>query len=63
MTTTDEERSKGIGLDEQHPEINSILKQTLRDNAAGLKKELQMKVTREEAPIEMEKYLIFEHQR
>ena len=62
MTTADEEQSKGTGFmlklkwrwDEQYPEKNCISKQNLRDNAARLKKELEMNVRSEKTKIEKE---------
>ena len=62
VTTADEERSKGTGFmlrlkrrwDEQYPEKNCVSKQNLRDNAARLKKELEMNVRSEKTQIEKE---------
>ena len=62
VTTSDEKRSKGTEFmlrfkrrrDEHNPEKNRISKQSLRGNAAILKKELEMKVRREKAQIEKE---------
>ena len=62
VTTADEERSKDIGFmlrlkrrwDEQYPEKNCVSKQNLRDNAARLKKELEMNVRSEKTQIEKE---------
>ena len=62
VTTADEERSKGDGFmlrlkrrwDEQYPEKNCVSKQNLRDNAARLKKELEMNVRSEKTQIEKE---------
>ena len=62
VTTADEERSKGAGFmlrlkrrwDEQYPEKNCVSKQNLRDNAARLKKELEMNVRSEKTQIEKE---------
>ena len=62
MTTADEEQSKGTGFmlklkwrwDEQYPEKNCVSKQNLRDNAARLKKELEMNVRSEKTQIEKE---------
>ena len=62
VTTADEQRSKGAGFmlrlkwrwDEQYPEKNCVSKQNLRDNAARLKKELEMNVRSEKTQIEKE---------
>ena len=62
VTTADEERSKVAGFmlrlkrrwDEQYPEKNCVSKQNLRDNAARLKKELEMNVRSEKTQIEKE---------
>ena len=57
VTTADEERTEGTGFmlrlkrrwDEQYPVKNHASKQNLRDNAARLKKELEMNVRSEKA--------------
>ena len=61
LTTAEEEWSKVTGFilrlkrrwDEQYPEKNRVSKQTLRDNAARFKKELEMNVGSENAHIEI----------
>ena len=67
MTTADEERSTGAEFvlrfkqrwDEQYPVKNRVSKQNLRDNAARFKKELEMNVGCEKAPLEIEEDTTF----
>ena len=67
VTTADEERSTGAEFmlrfkerwDEQYPVKNRVSKQNLRDNAARFKKELEMNVGCEKAPLEIEEDTTF----